>query len=68
MESLPGYDAWKTTPPEPEFAETYCNGCGEFFGPENEFCDGDECPECGYPDLTETEPTEPCRCGTVCYC
>lgn len=27
MESIPGYDEWKTTPPEPEPA-TYCDCCG----------------------------------------
>lgn len=69
MESLPGYDAWKTTPPDPVFTDTYCNGCGETFDAADEYVEGDECPECGYPDLEETEPDVPCTCtGDACYC
>jgi len=69
MESLPGYDAWKTTPPDAEFAPTYCGACGEHYDSQDELVEGDECPECGAPGLEEVEPDEPCRCpGAVCYC
>lgn len=29
MESIPGYDAWKTTPPDDPAPEAYCDVCGE---------------------------------------
>lgn len=29
MENIPGYDAWKTTPPEEGKPVMYCKSCGE---------------------------------------
>ena len=37
MESIPGYDAWKTRPPDPPS----CKNCGEYLD------DNWDCPECG---------------------
>lgn len=28
VEQIPGYDDWKTTPPDAPDPVTYCNGCG----------------------------------------
>jgi len=67
MESLPGYDNWKTTPPEPEFYATYCDRCEDEFSADDQHEEGDECPTCGG-SLLELDPPAPCHCGEFCYC
>ncbi len=67
MYELPGYDAWKTTAPDPVFTPTTCADCDTEFDAAEEFIDGDTCPDCEG-TLLEVEPPEPCYCGDTCYC
>lgn len=48
MEHIPGYDAWKTTPPDDLEPDTYCNQCGKpiFDGDALYTIDGGICEEC----------------------
>lgn len=64
---LPGYDAWKTTPPEFDEVALSCDACGCVCEDEDSR-DGDECDQCGEGILTYDVPSEPCRCIDTCYC
>jgi hypothetical protein len=68
MEPLPGYDQWKTTPPDPVYVDAFCEACGDTFDGED-YGPGEECPTCGE-ELQEgdDEMYEPCRCVGTCYC
>lgn len=48
MESIPGYDAQKTTPPDEPDPVTYCNccGCGLYEGDVIYTIDGGICEDC----------------------
>lgn len=48
MEYIPGYDAWKTTPPDDPDPVAYCNccGCGLYEGDVVYTIDGGICEEC----------------------
>lgn len=48
MEHIPGYDAWKTTPPKEPEPVAYCNQCGEaiYEGDALFTIDGGICEDC----------------------
>lgn len=62
---LPGYDAWKTTPPYVADCPTCCDACG-YSVEDGE--DGIECPDCEQGIMEYVEPAEPCFCSGDCYC
>lgn len=48
MESIPGYDRWKTTPPEEQEPVAYCSQCGDplYEGDALYTVDGGICEDC----------------------
>jgi hypothetical protein len=59
MESLPGYDAWLTTQPEPPCLPVRCTVCGET-------CDGDDAERSGW--YVSNRDTDECVLGTCPVC
>ena len=59
MNTVYGYDAWLTTPPEPVFHDTMCESCDETFSRDEELFGGDMCPACEIGELVERDNEPP---------